>query len=209
MTSDYSNNLSLFIGSGNLHKFEEIKSILGNRFDITNIDEVHKFSEPEETGETLEANALLKAKYYGELTKQITLADDTGLEVECLDNRPGVFTARYAGDNATYLQNNQKLLDELKNTSNREAKFVTYIALYDPKTKNYIIEIGVLRGKIADERRGNNGFGYDSIFIPENIPDKTLAELTEKEKNVISHRSLALQAISKKIDEWLKLIYTL
>lgn len=155
-----------------------------------------------EDGSTFEENALKKANAVVEKLRKPALADDSGLEVMALDGRPGVYTARFAGPNATDKENNNKLLQELKDVKweDRRARFVCCIALVFPSGKT-ILEKGFLNGYITFEPKGNEGFGYDPIFyVPE--LSKTLGELTKDEKNKISHRAQALHKIKKHFVMW-------
>lgn len=190
---------TLFLASGNQHKIEELKELL-KPFDIT-IKSTLDYPDAEEVVEDkpdLEGNALKKARHWYEKTGLPSLSDDTGLEVEALNGDPGVYSARYAGEQATYEQNTQKLLAELKGVANRSAQFRTVIAFIDEKGNEHIFE-GICRGEILPEKRGEKGFGYDPVFQPEGY-DKSFAELSGEEKNKISHRGLAIQ----KFIEYLK-----
>jgi len=139
---------------------------------------------------TLEGNALKKARYVGEMTGLPSLSDDTGLEVEALNGAPGVFSARYAGENVTYQENVLKLLSEMEGKQNRRAQFKTVMA-YIGSEGEYTFE-GVVPGEILDFQKGDGGFGYDPVFLPNGF-DKTFAELDSKTKNSISHRARAIQ----------------
>ena len=142
-----------------------------------------------ETEDTLEGNAELKARAFFKITSLPCFADDTGLEVEALNGAPGVFSARYAGEECIAENNMQKLLIELKNSANRKAQFRTVIAWFDGS--KVLFFAGILKGTIATEKRGTHGFGYDPLFIPEGYT-QTLAELGPEEKNKISHRALGV-----------------
>jgi len=190
---------TLVLASRNEDKIEELRATL-KPFDITlkssldfpNLEEV------EEDRTTLEGNALKKARYTFQATGLPSLSDDTGLEVDALDGRPGVYSARYAGEAATYEENVEKLLKELEgvDVKNRGARFRTVAALVT-ENETHTFE-GICRGKILKERRGTGGFGYDPLFLPENF-DQTFAELDRATKNEISHRGKAIQ----KFIEWL------
>ena len=190
---------TLVLASRNEDKIEELRATL-KPFDITlkssldfpNLEEV------EEDRTTLEGNALKKARYTFQATGLPSLSDDTGLEVDALDGRPGVYSARYAGEAATYEENVEKLLKELEgvDVKNRGARFRTVAALVT-ENETHTFE-GICRGKILKERRGTGGFGYDPLFLPENF-DQTFAELDSTTKNEISHRGKAIQ----KFIEWL------
>lgn len=184
----------LLIASGNQHKITEIKSMLKTVPNLT-IRSLKDFGisiEVDEDGDTLRDNAFKKAKEYSEFFEMPALSDDTGLFVDALNGEPGVFSSRYSGENATYDDNKKKLLNSLKNVpeERRTAEFRSVICYYvDPK-EYYFFE-GICKGKIIFEERGENGFGYDAVFVPDNFK-KTFAELTESEKNKISHRAIAL-----------------
>ena len=145
-----------------------------------------------ETGDTLEDNALLKARAVAEATGLPALADDTGLEVSALAGAPGVNTARFAGPAATYADNVDKLLESMVGVGERSAVFRTVIALVEPDGRTVTAE-GYLEGRIAESRRGENGFGYDPVF---EVDGRTLAEIPTEEKNVVSHRARAIRALA-------------
>lgn len=182
----------ILIATGNSDKFEEIISLLPkNQFKFYSLSNFPNIPKTIENEETLEGNALKKAKEAFEKTKILTLADDTGLEVYYLNLEPGVFAARYAGENATYEDNVQKLLINLSGVPirRRGARFRSVVAIVG----NNILHTcdGIVEGKIIEEPRGTNGFGYDPVFIP-NGSSKTYAEMGLDEKNIFSHRSIAL-----------------
>ncbi len=184
--------MELIFATHNLHKTEEAQAILGNRFIVKNLKDLGFLDDIPETADTLEGNALLKAHYIFDKFHCDCFADDTGLEVEALDNRPGVYSARYAGENSTYQDNVRKILDEMKGISNRKASFRTVIALI-LNGKEYLFE-GRVDGYIITESRGNSGFGYDPVFRPENS-DLTFAELGANIKNQISHRGIVMRKL--------------
>lgn len=163
---------------------------------LKSLDEFENIQEVAETGRTFAENAKLKAESYAIQTNCWALADDSGLEVEALNNAPGVFSARYAGADADDSANINKLLSELKkvNGENRRAVFVCAAAVSDEKGKTQYIAEGMCGGTIAHEPKGSNGFGYDSIFIPDNF-ERTFGELSYEIKQKISHRSRALEKI--------------
>lgn len=148
-----------------------------------------------ETADTLEGNALLKARAVAQATGLPALADDSGLEVTALDGKPGVHTARYAGPDATYADNNAKLLEELSGVADRSARFRTVVALAFPEEDAVTAE-GFLDGRIAEAVRGEGGFGYDPVF---EVDGQTLAEMGDVEKNRLSHRSRALRALGERM----------
>ena len=181
--------MKFLLGTYNTGKIKEIASLLGNNFELVSCSDFPNLKDVEETGLTLEENAILKAKSYASITGLNTIADDTGLEVETLNGDPGVFSARYAGEPSNNLKNIQKLLENLKGETNLNARFRTVIAVF--LDKNLHLFEGILNGKITFEPKGTNGFGYDSIFIPNNS-NLTLAEHNSEDKNKISHRGIAL-----------------
>lgn len=155
--------------------------------------------EVEETGVTLEENALLKAKKLYELTHKLVISDDSGLEIEYLNNAPGVYSSTFAGENATDAENRRKVLDMMKDVPdhNRKARFRTVICLIKDGVPQFFD--GICNGQIISEERGTNGFGYDPIFLPVGY-NKTFAEMLPDEKNSISHRAIAIN----KLAEYLK-----
>ena len=153
--------------------------------------------EVEETGDTFEKNALLKARAVAMVCDDFVLADDSGLCVDALDGRPGVYSARYAGEGASDAEKIKKLLGELENKTNRKAKFVTSMAFICPDGSE-IVTMGEVFGKITDEPSGDNGFGYDPVFYCDELK-KTFAEATSDEKNSVSHRGRALGALYEKL----------
>lgn len=195
----------LVISTGNTHKVDEIKNILID-LDVEVIskrDVGLKNLEVIEDGETLEANSLKKARALAGKLNHMVLADDSGLFVDSLNGEPGVYSSRYAGEEGNDDKNNKKLLKELKNIpiENRDAKFKTVIALIT-EDKREIIVYGECKGKIGFKEVGENGFGYDPLFIPEGY-EKTFGEIGEVEKNKISHRANALKNLK---EEMLKLV---
>lgn len=189
--------MKIVIATGNKHKKEEIESYLGEGFNISTMKEVGFDLDIEETGTTFEENALIKARSLKKYTSEAIIADDSGLEVDFLDGQPGVYSARYAGEKATDQENNNKLLMELKDItmSYRQAKFVSVIAIIFPDGQEHLIR-GECSGKIAFKPQGKDGFGYDPLFIVEDM-EKTYAELTLSEKNKISHRGKALKKLKE------------
>lgn len=181
---------TLLIASNNSDKIKELKHILKNTiFKIIAPSDIGGIEEVEETGSTFEENAILKATVIAKHNHTYVFADDSGLEVEALNNRPGVYSARYAGIGATNEQRIEKLLKEMEGKVNRKARFVCVIAISDPNEKVMTFR-GEIYGKIIFAPRGKNGFGYDPIFQPDGY-DKTFAELDSEIKNKISHRALA------------------
>lgn len=184
------NGAEMVFATNNAHKLSEIRAIFGDTLHILSLADINCHDDIPETADTLEGNALIKARWVKERYGFDCFADDTGLEVEALDGAPGVHTARYAyPDRHDPEANTQKLLASLKNATNRKAQFRTAIALI-LNGEEHVFE-GVVRGEIATEKRGTEGFGYDPVFIPENT-DRTFAELGTDVKNQISHRARAV-----------------
>lgn len=182
---------TLFLASGNPHKIEELQQILEPLgIQLKSTLDYPDAPEVEEDQPDLQGNALKKARFWYAKTCLPSIADDTGLEVEALDGAPGVYSARYAGENVTYQDNVDKLLKELEGERSRAAQFRTVIA-YIIDDEQHLFE-GVCKGEILTEEKGNKGFGYDPIFQPEGY-QKTFAELDADEKNKISHRGRALE----------------
>ncbi len=182
----------LVVASKNPDKIREVEAVLPALGVVGEIVRGLDWPDVEETGETLEENALLKARAVAAATGLPSLADDTGLEVDALGGAPGVYAARYSGPGATYASNVAKLLAELTGVSERRAVFRTVIAVVDPAGDEWLAE-GTLEGTIALSPRGENGFGYDPVF---EVGGRTLAELTAAEKNSLSHRARALKGIA-------------
>ena len=182
----------LCFATNNAHKLEEIQAILGNSFELLNLNDIHCKEELPETGNTLEANSLQKAQYLYDNYHIDCFADDTGLEVNALGGEPGVYSARYAGEQRSHVDNINLLLKNLVNKPNRSARFRTVITLIQ-NAKVTQFE-GMINGKIIEDLRGTEGFGYDPVFIPENY-DRTFAEMTLLEKGEISHRARAFQKL--------------
>ncbi len=189
--------MKLVFATNNKHKVDEVRKITSHHpVEIVSLAEINCFDDIPETADTLEGNALQKAHYIQEKFGLNCFADDTGLEVEALNNAPGVYSARYAGPGHDSEANMKKLLHEMEGKENRKARFRTVIALvWNGKT--YTFE-GIVNGTITTAKRGENGFGYDPIFIPEGY-DQTFAELGDNIKNQISHRAKAVE----KLDEFL------
>lgn len=182
----------LVFATNNPHKLAEIREILGNRFHIKSLTEIGCNEDIRENGDTLEANAIEKARYVAEKYGVDCFADDTGLEVEALDMQPGVHSARYAGPGRNSSDNIEKLLRELQQHENKNARFRTIIAL-SINGKILLFE-GLVPGKIIDNLRGTSGFGYDPVFVPDGYED-TFAEMPSGIKNSISHRAMAMAAL--------------
>ncbi len=183
---------TIFLATGNPDKIKELRQVLHPiGIELKSTLDYPGAEEVDENQPDLEGNALKKARHWFLKTGLPSLSDDTGLEVDALNGRPGVFSARYAGKNATYEDNVDKLLNELLQNENRSAQFRTVIAYIDSEENEHLFE-GVCRGEIIKEKRGEKGFGYDPVFMPEGY-DKTFAELSSEEKNKISHRGIAVQ----------------
>lgn len=184
--------MDLIFASNNKHKIKEINNILGNSFRLLSLSDVNIDEDIAENETTLEGNALVKARYVYEATGMNVFADDTGLEVEALGGRPGVHSARFAGESKDSDANIDKLLLLLEGKSNRNARFRTVIALILNGTE-YLFE-GIVNGSIINEKKGGEGFGYDPVFIPENR-GLTFAEMDLDAKNRISHRARAFEKL--------------
>jgi XTP/dITP diphosphohydrolase len=182
----------LVVASKNEDKIREVEAVLSELGLVIEIVRGLDWPEIEETEPTLEGNALLKARAVAEATGIPAVADDTGLEVDALDGAPGIFTARYSGPGATYESNVDKLLADLGDRDDRRAVFRTAVALVDAQGDELVVE-GSLEGRIAYERRGAGGFGYDPVFEVDGI---TLAEMSQARKNRISHRAVAFHALA-------------
>lgn len=183
----------LVFATNNAHKLEEIRAILGEKVEILSLKDIHCDTDIPETADTLEGNAALKAEFIYKHYGLDCFADDTGLEVEALGGAPGVYSARYAGGEGHDSEANmKKLLKELSGETNREAQFRTAICLIEGG-EEHLFE-GVVKGEIIEEKRGNSGFGYDPVFVPEGF-SQTFAELGAEIKNQISHRARAVQCL--------------
>ncbi|ALI99687.1 non-canonical purine NTP diphosphatase [Rufibacter tibetensis] len=185
--------MKICFASNNAHKLKEIQQLLGPPFEIISLEALGCTEELAEDQDTLEGNALQKAAYVWEKYKVLCFADDTGLEVEALNNEPGVYSARYAGPERDNQANMQKVLDGLKDQDNRRARFRTSIALILEEGEQHLFN-GIVEGHIVGAPRGEQGFGYDPIFMPEG-KDRTFAEMDSQEKNQISHRGRAVQQL--------------
>ena len=184
--------MQLVFATHNRNKLNEIQALLPHSITLLSLDDINCTEEIPETASTLEGNARLKAQYVKQTYGYNCFADDTGLEVEALNNAPGVYSARYAGANNNAQANMQKLLQNLKSSPNRKARFKTVITLIIDNNE-YLFN-GICNGTITREQKGANGFGYDPIFQPEGFL-KTFAQMTEAEKNTISHRARAINKL--------------
>jgi XTP/dITP diphosphohydrolase len=184
------------LATANPHKADEMRAVL-TPLGVELLERPHGVEDVEETGETLEENALLKARALVEATGRAAIADDTGLFVDALHGRPGVRSARYAGEAATYDDNVTKLLEELDGVEARTARFVTVIAVAFPDGTSFCVA-GQLDGVITRARLGDQGFGYDPVFAVD-ADGRTLAQLTPQQKNELSHRGRALRALGEEL----------
>ena len=190
--------MKILISSRNKNKIREVREILCN-YEILTPDDVGSFDEVTEDGKTFEENALKKAREICRQTGMITIADDSGLCVDALGGAPGVYSARFAGEGHNDEENIVKLLSLLQNEENRSAKFVSAAAVCFPDETSFVA-LGECKGTILREKRGSNGFGYDPVFYYEDF-GKTFAEISEEEKNSISHRRRAFDALRAYLDK--------
>jgi XTP/dITP diphosphohydrolase len=187
------------LATANADKAREIVELLATVEGVTIEPRPAEIGDVEETGDTLEDNALLKARAVGSVAACGAIADDTGLFVDALGGAPGVVSARYAGEHATYADNVAKLLAAMEGVEPpRTARFVTVAALVEPDGRE-VLAVGTLDGVIASAPRGEGGFGYDAVFVPDGGDGRTLAELTAAEKNAISHRGRAFLALAAQL----------
>ncbi len=182
--------MKLVFASNNKNKIAEIQQQVGSQFEIVSLEDIGCFVDIPETAETIEGNSILKANYVTENFGLPCFADDTGLEIEALNNEPGVYSARYAGEQKNAEDNMNLVLEKLASQTNRNARFKTIIAL-NIDGEQHLFE-GVVKGEITIEKSGSMGFGYDPIFQPEGFLT-TFSEMTMEQKSVISHRGIAVQ----------------
>lgn len=182
----------IVFATNNKHKLEEVRAIVGKNFEILSLSDIGCHEDIPETGNTFEDNALMKARYIKEKYGYDCFADDSGLEVTALNNAPGVFSARYAGEPSDSLRNIEKLMSNMQGKTERSARFRTSIALLY-NGEEHLFK-GVIEGKIIDTLRGDKGFGYDPVFVPDGY-DITFAEMSSEEKNSISHRARATKEL--------------
>lgn len=190
--------MKLVFATNNKHKLQEVRDIVGDRVEVLSLNDIDCHDDIPETAETLQGNALIKARHIYEKYGLDCFADDTGLEVEALNGEPGVYSARYAGEECNSEANMLKLLQNLTGKNNRNAQFRTVIALIingEEKLFN-----GIVKGTISNEKRGESGFGYDPIFIPEGYTE-SFAQMSGEMKNSISHRFLATKQLSDYLKE--------
>ena len=184
--------MKLVFASNNKNKIAEIQQQVGSQFEIVSLEDIGCFVDIPETAETIEGNAILKANYVTENFGLPCFADDTGLEIVSLNNEPGVYSARYAGEQKNAEDNMNLVLQKLASKTNRKAQFKTIIAL-NINNQQYLFE-GIVKGEITLKKSGNQGFGYDPVFQPEGF-STTFAQMTMEQKSVISHRGIAVQKL--------------
>ena len=184
--------MKLVFATNNLNKLAEVQEMLPNIIELLSLKDINCFDEIEETELTLDGNAKLKANYITQKFGYNCFADDTGLEVDSLEGKPGVYSARFAGEPSNSEKNIQKILSELENKTNRKAQFRTVICLNIDENQ-YLFE-GTCKGEILTRKQGGKGFGYDPIFKPEGY-STSFAEMSSEEKNKISHRGIAIQKL--------------
>jgi XTP/dITP diphosphohydrolase len=190
--------MKIVFATNNAHKLSEVSAVLGEGYELVTLREVGITEDIPETGATLDENASQKARYVFERTGLDCFADDTGLEVEALNGAPGVRSARYATDGHDFAANNRKLLSELDGKENRRARFRTVISLIQGGVERQVE--GIVEGVIATHESGNEGFGYDPLFVPDGYT-RTFADMSADEKNAISHRARAVQNLVKLLAE--------
>ena len=193
----------LYLATQNKHKIEELSALLGSQFLIKSISELGVIEDIPETGKTLVENSMQKAQFIADRFGVNCLSDDSGLEVNCLGGLPGVYSARYAGEPKNDLANSSKLLVDMSGHADRSARFVTVLTFH--QNGQFHQFEGEIKGEIVLSPRGNQGFGYDPLFQPEN-ESRTFAEMTLPEKNIIAHRARALHKFQLFADESLKFV---
>lgn len=201
MASSSETHMRVVVATGNPHKVEEIAAALRfTGWEFVSVAEAGGWDAPEETGTTFEDNARIKALAAHTRFGMASLADDSGLVVDALGGAPGVYSSRYAGEDASDAENNAKLLDALAGlpADERTARFMSVIVLVDDDGTETVVS-GACEGVIAETGRGEQGFGYDPLFLPNTTPGRTMAELDMDEKNAISHRGAALEALRREI----------
>ncbi len=185
----------VIFATNNAHKLQEIQQIVGDQIKILSLKDIGFTGEIPETQPTIEGNAQQKVNYIFERFQKPVFADDTGLEVEALNREPGVYSARYAGENCSFEDNVNLLLKNLGSNNNRKARFKTVIAMQFSENQTELFE-GIVEGEITNLPSGNGGFGYDPIFKPKGF-ELTFSEMSAEQKNAISHRGLATQKLVK------------
>ncbi len=191
----------LVFATNNPHKLRELQQILANKFELLSLNDINCTEDIPETAQTIEENSMQKAEYVYKKYGFDCFADDTGLEIEALNGRPGVYSARYAGEEKNMDKNIEKILSELSGKDNRKARFKTVITLILNGEKHQFE--GIVNGKIIEEKRGKSGFGYDPVFMPDSY-NITFAEMDAEEKNRISHRGRAVQKLVEFLNQSLK-----
>ena len=190
--------MKLVFATNNRHKLQEVRDIVGDRVEVLSLADIGCYDDIPETADTLQGNALIKARHIYEKYGFDCFADDTGLEVEALDGAPGVYSARYAGEECDSEANMRKLLENLTGKTNRNAQFRTVIALIINGEE--MLFNGIVKGSIATEKKGDSGFGYDPIFVPEGH-SASFAQMSSEMKNSMSHRFRATQQLSDYLKE--------
>jgi len=190
--------MELYLATQNKHKIEELSALLAGRFFVKSINELGQVDDIPETGKTIAENSHQKAAFIAEKYGVVCLSDDSGLEVNALQGAPGVYSARYAGNQKNDVDNIQLLLKNLQNTIDRSARFVTVLTFHHQG--EFVQFEGEIKGQIIDRPRGSLGFGYDPIFVPNGF-SLTFAEMSMEQKNSIAHRAMALQKFLKFIDQ--------
>ena len=186
--------MKLVLATNNLHKLKEVRETIDSHIELLSLADIDFSEEIPEDQDTLEGNASQKSRHIYDRFKMNCFADDTGLEIDALEGRPGVYSARYAGENCSFLDNMEKVMGEMAGKSNKAARFRTVISLIiDGEEKQFE---GVVEGEILEEMKGTDGFGYDAIFRPNGF-DQTFAEMSLAEKNKISHRARAVSKLSE------------
>jgi len=188
----------IIFATNNKHKLEEVQQILDNNFEVLGLKEIGFEGDIPETGKALGENASIKSKFVFENFGMNCFSDDTGLEIEALNGRPGVYSARYAGEEGNAEKNIEKALIELRGKQNRKARFRTVVSLI-LDGKEHFFE-GIVNGQIIDEKRGRDGFGYDPVFMPDGYK-LTFAEMPAEQKNKISHRGRAINKLAEFLNE--------
>jgi len=184
--------IELVFATNNQHKLSELSKIIGEKFHLLSLKDINCLDDIPETADTLDGNAALKAHFIWEKYQMNCFADDTGLEIDALNGQPGVYSARYAGEEQNSEANLTKVLEEMTGIKNRKARFRTVICLILDGKEHYFE--GIVNGSLRSERQGKDGFGYDPIFVPDGY-NKTFAEMDMAVKNKISHRGLATEKL--------------
>ncbi len=193
--------MEIVFATNNEHKLRELQQILRNKVKLLSLSDINCFEDIPETSPTIEENSMQKADYVRDKYKTDCFADDTGLEIEALNGRPGVYSARYAGDEKDMDKNIEKILFELENLNNKNARFKTVISLILNGEKHQFE--GIVNGKIIKDKKGESGFGYDPVFVPKGY-DITFAEMDTELKNKISHRGIAVQKLVEFLNNKIK-----